>query len=102
MAGAWEGSRTRSALGVESEAAFDTGSLRDVLAVLPDEAAVRAVTPDVTALAQITSRDGIRGVTIGACDHLTGVVLPGLTFESTAGPVDLATDGTTKTGSRSW
>jgi PhzF family phenazine biosynthesis protein len=54
------------ALGVEPEAAYDTGHLRDVLVVLRAEAAVRAVSPDFTALAHITARDGIRGVTVTA------------------------------------
>jgi PhzF family phenazine biosynthesis protein len=54
------------ALGVEPEATYDTGSLGDVLATLPDEATVRAVVPDFNAIAQVTSRDGIRGITITA------------------------------------
>jgi PhzF family phenazine biosynthesis protein len=54
------------ALGVEPEATYDTGSLRDVLAILPDEATVRAVTPDFNAIAQVTARDDIRGITITA------------------------------------
>jgi PhzF family phenazine biosynthesis protein len=54
------------ALGVEPEATYGTGPLRDVLAVLPGEAVVRAVAPDFTALAQITSRDDFRGVTVTA------------------------------------
>jgi PhzF family phenazine biosynthesis protein len=54
------------ALGVEPEATYDTGSLRDVLAILPDEATVRAVTPDFSAIAQVTARDDIRGITITA------------------------------------
>jgi PhzF family phenazine biosynthesis protein len=54
------------ALGVEPEAAYDTGHLRDVLVVLRDEAAVRAVSPDFTVLAHVTARDGIRGVTVTA------------------------------------
>jgi PhzF family phenazine biosynthesis protein len=54
------------ALGVEPEATYDTGSLGDVLAILPDEATVRAVTPDFNAIAQVTARDGIRGITITA------------------------------------
>ena len=54
------------ALGVEPEATYDTGSLRDVLAILPDEATVRAVRPDFNAIAQVTARDDIRGITITA------------------------------------
>ncbi|MDP9331598.1 MAG: PhzF family phenazine biosynthesis protein [Actinomycetota bacterium] len=54
------------ALGADPEATYSTGSLRDVLAVLPSEAAVRAVIPDFVALAHVTVRDGIRGVTITA------------------------------------
>jgi PhzF family phenazine biosynthesis protein len=54
------------ALGVEPQATYDTGSLGDVLAILPDEATVRAVVPDFNAIAQVTARDGTRGITITA------------------------------------
>ncbi|MFJ8849313.1 PhzF family phenazine biosynthesis protein [Streptomyces sp. NPDC102437] len=54
------------ALGVKPEAAFRTGALGDLLTVLPDEATVRAVTPDLEAIADLTRREGLRGVIITA------------------------------------
>ncbi|MGH3825096.1 MAG: PhzF family phenazine biosynthesis protein [Pseudonocardiaceae bacterium] len=62
------------ALGAIPEAAYGTGALRDVLAVFPDEAAIRALDPDVTALARLARRDGTRGVitTAPASDPGTG------------------------------
>jgi PhzF family phenazine biosynthesis protein len=53
-------------LGVKPDAAYATGALGDLLSVLPDEAAVRAVDPDFAALARLTRRDGIRGVIVTA------------------------------------
>jgi PhzF family phenazine biosynthesis protein len=50
------------ALGAKPEAAYATGTLGDLLVVLPDEAAVRALTPDFTAVAALTRREGLRGV----------------------------------------
>jgi PhzF family phenazine biosynthesis protein len=45
-----------------------------LLAVFPDEAGVRALAPDFTALAQLTRRDGIRGIiaTVLAADPGSG------------------------------
>ncbi|MEL5955407.1 PhzF family phenazine biosynthesis protein [Streptomyces sp. CLV115] len=54
------------ALGVTPEATFRTGALGDLLTVLPDEATVRAVTPDLDAVADLTRREGLRGVIITA------------------------------------
>ncbi|MFH8517046.1 PhzF family phenazine biosynthesis protein [Streptomyces gelaticus] len=54
------------ALGVKPETAFRTGALGDLLTVLPDEATVRAVTPDLDAIADLTRREGLRGVIITA------------------------------------
>ncbi|MBT2528393.1 PhzF family phenazine biosynthesis protein [Streptomyces sp. ISL-99] len=54
------------ALGTEPEATFRTGALGDLLTVLPDEAAVRAVTPDLDAVAALTRQEGLRGVIITA------------------------------------
>lgn len=54
------------ALGVQPEAAFRTGALGDLLTVLPDEATVRAVIPDLDAIADLTRREGLRGVIITA------------------------------------
>ncbi|MEV6975017.1 PhzF family phenazine biosynthesis protein [Kitasatospora sp. NPDC093806] len=54
------------ALGVTPDATLRTGALRDLLVVLPDEVAVRGVTPDPDALAALTVREGIRGVIVTA------------------------------------
>jgi len=54
------------ALGVKPNAVHRTGSLRDLLVLLTDEAAVRELDPDPTAVARITRRDDIRGVTVTA------------------------------------
>lgn len=51
-----------AALGARPGATYRTGALRDLLAVFPDEAAVRALDPDLPALARLARRDGIRGV----------------------------------------
>jgi PhzF family phenazine biosynthesis protein len=50
------------ALGATPQATYATGALGDLLAVLDDEAAVRALAPDLGAVARIARRDGIRGV----------------------------------------
>lgn len=50
------------ALGTEPVAAFDTGALGDLLVELADEDAVRALSPDLSALAGL----GIRGVIVTA------------------------------------
>jgi PhzF family phenazine biosynthesis protein len=49
-------------LGAKPERTFGTGPLGDVLVVLPDEATVRALEPDIAALAAQARRDGTRGV----------------------------------------
>ncbi|MFD5103009.1 PhzF family phenazine biosynthesis protein [Streptomyces albidochromogenes] len=54
------------ALGTEPVAALHAGSLGDLLTVLPDEATVRAVAPDLNAVAALTRREGLRGVIITA------------------------------------
>ncbi|MEE1738742.1 PhzF family phenazine biosynthesis protein [Streptomyces sp. BE147] len=54
------------ALGVKPEAAFRTGALGDLLTVLPDEATVRAVIPDLDAVADVTRRESLRGIIITA------------------------------------
>jgi PhzF family phenazine biosynthesis protein len=54
------------ALGIEPEAVYVTGELRDLLAVLPDERTVRDLAPDLDAIAGITAREGIRGLTVTA------------------------------------
>ncbi|MFJ4775962.1 PhzF family phenazine biosynthesis protein [Streptomyces sp. NPDC088762] len=54
------------ALGVRPEATLRTGALGDLLTVLPDEAAVRAVRPDLAALADLTRREELRGVIVTA------------------------------------
>ena len=50
------------ALGATPQATYTTGALGDLLVVLDDEAAVRALAPDLGAIARIARRDGIRGV----------------------------------------
>jgi PhzF family phenazine biosynthesis protein len=50
------------ALGATPQATYATGALGDLLAVLDDEAAVRALAPDLGAIARIARRDGIRGI----------------------------------------
>lgn len=55
-----------SALGTAVVSTHGTGFLRDLLVVLPDEATVRAATPNQTDLAELTRREHVRGVTITA------------------------------------
>ncbi|MFJ6482425.1 MULTISPECIES: PhzF family phenazine biosynthesis protein [unclassified Streptomyces] len=54
------------ALGIRPEATFRTGALGDLLAVLPDEAAVRALRPDLAAIAALSLREESRGVIVTA------------------------------------
>ncbi|MFD3681646.1 PhzF family phenazine biosynthesis protein [Streptomyces sp. NPDC058613] len=54
------------ALGVAPVATLRTGALGDLLTVLPDEAAVRAVRPDLGAIASLTRREELRGVIVTA------------------------------------
>lgn len=54
------------ALGVRPVETLRTGALGDLLTVVPDEAAVRAVRPDLPALAELTRREGLRGVIVTA------------------------------------
>ncbi|HEV8562610.1 MAG TPA: PhzF family phenazine biosynthesis protein [Actinophytocola sp.] len=60
------------ALGVKPDSTFGTGSLGDVVAVLPDEATVRGLTPDFAALAAQARRDGTRGVIVTAAAANSG------------------------------
>jgi PhzF family phenazine biosynthesis protein len=62
------------ALGAKPDAAYGTGALRDVLVVFADETAIRALTPDFAALAQLARREGTRGVitTAAASDPADG------------------------------
>jgi PhzF family phenazine biosynthesis protein len=53
-------------LGVRPEATYGTGALGDLLVVLPDEATVRGLTPDFTAVAHLTRQHGIRGIIVTA------------------------------------
>jgi PhzF family phenazine biosynthesis protein len=55
-----------AALGAEPTATFGTGVLGDLLAVLPDEAAVRGLAPDLPALADLSRRAHLRGVIVTA------------------------------------
>jgi len=54
------------ALGITPLTVHRTGPLRDLLTVLPDEAAVRAVAPDLAAIAEIAEREDIRGLVVTA------------------------------------
>ena len=54
------------ALGAAPAELFGTGTLRDVLAVFGDESAVRSLAPRFGALAEVTRREDIRGVTATA------------------------------------
>jgi PhzF family phenazine biosynthesis protein len=60
------------ALGAEPDATYSTGALRDMVAVLSGEAAVRGLAPDFAALAQLSRRDDIRGVTVTAIASAVG------------------------------
>jgi PhzF family phenazine biosynthesis protein len=51
-----------AALGTEPRAVYGTGALGDLLTVLADEAAVRALRPDFAAIARLTDSSGYRGV----------------------------------------
>ena len=55
-----------AALGAAPQATFGTGTLGDLLAVCADERTVRAARPDDAALAELTRREGFRGVIITA------------------------------------
>ncbi|MFD3807888.1 PhzF family phenazine biosynthesis protein [Streptomyces sp. NPDC058611] len=55
-----------AALGVAPVATLRTEALGDLLTVLPDEAAVRAVRPDLGAIAALTRREELRGVIVTA------------------------------------
>lgn len=54
------------ALDAKPQAAYRTGDLGDVLVVLLDEASVRALSPDIAAVAALSGRHGIRGVIVTA------------------------------------
>jgi PhzF family phenazine biosynthesis protein len=53
-------------LGTPPATTLSTGRLRDVVAVFDEENPVRALTPDLGAIADIARRDGIRGITVTA------------------------------------
>jgi len=54
------------ALGAKPDATYRTGSLRDLLAVFPDEPAVRGIAPDFAALVDVINGNDIRGVIVTA------------------------------------
>ena len=54
------------ALGVKPDAMFSTGMLGDVLAILPDEPAVRAIGPDLSALNKAILDNRFRGIIVTA------------------------------------
>jgi len=55
-----------SALGAEPDAAYTTGRLGDLVVVFVAESTVRALDPDLTAVARLTRRDARRGITVTA------------------------------------
>ena len=54
------------ALGTRLDATFSTGALGDLLAVVDDEAVVRGLRPDFTALTRLTLQNTIRGIIVTA------------------------------------
>ncbi len=54
------------ALGVKPESVHSSGALTDVLVVLPDEAAVRELKPDIGGLEAVNRRDHNRGTIVTA------------------------------------
>lgn len=54
------------ALGAVPQATFRTRHVGDLLAVLDDEATVRGLEPDLSALTALTPREGLRGVIVTA------------------------------------
>lgn len=60
------------ALGVRPESTFRTGTLGDLLTVLPDEAAVRTLRPGLGAIAELTVREELRGVIVTAAAASAG------------------------------
>jgi PhzF family phenazine biosynthesis protein len=54
------------ALNTKPDTTYSTGALGDLLAVFSDEASVRALAPEFTALTHLTRRDGIRGIIVTA------------------------------------
>ncbi|MFF0752910.1 PhzF family phenazine biosynthesis protein [Streptomyces sp. NPDC004267] len=61
------------ALGIAPAATFRSEGLGDLLTILPDEASVRAVTPDLDAIATLTNREALRGIIITAAADGTGL-----------------------------
>ncbi|TCO15346.1 PhzF family phenazine biosynthesis protein [Kribbella steppae] len=57
------------ALGAKPESVHSTGALTDVLVVLPDEAALRELTPDIGGLEVVNRRDHNRGTIVTAPAH---------------------------------
>ena len=55
-----------AALAVEPESVLRAAALGDLLAVLPDEAGVRDLAPDLDAVDALTRREGLRGVIVTA------------------------------------
>jgi PhzF family phenazine biosynthesis protein len=55
-----------AALGAEPDAAYTTGPLGDLVVVFAAESAVRALDPDVTAVARLSRRDALRGLAVTA------------------------------------
>ncbi|MGW6916893.1 PhzF family phenazine biosynthesis protein [Kitasatospora sp. NPDC054939] len=60
------------ALGAAPEAVLRSERLNDLLVVLPDEAAVRTLAPDLDAVAALTTREDLRGLVVTARADRTG------------------------------
>lgn len=53
-------------LGTTVDTTYTTGALRDLLVIVDTETSVRALTPDLGAIAALTRRENIRGITVTA------------------------------------
>ncbi|GAA2790681.1 PhzF family phenazine biosynthesis protein [Saccharopolyspora taberi] len=85
------------ALGVRPERTLRTGALGDLLTVLPDEAAVRAVSTDDAALAELTRREGLRGVIVTALAEGSGYDFVSRFFSPAEGIFEDPTTGSAHT-----
>jgi PhzF family phenazine biosynthesis protein len=72
------------ALGAKLGATYSTGALGDLLAVAGNEAAVRGLRPDFTALARLTRQNGIRGIIVTGTVAMTSS--PGTSHQQAASP----------------
>jgi len=91
--------RLAAALGAAPAAAYRTGALGDLLLVLPDEAAVARLAPDITALAEVGGELGVRGViaTAAAADPAAGYDFVSRFFVPTVGVAEDPVTGSAHT-----